>query len=76
ATGSLSDVHSKWNFSLFFLTSAAIYAIIIAWLYVAGPRSTNPTVAFLSRGFRTVLNSGPLVLLGRNSIQVFTYHLL
>lgn len=75
-TGSLSDVHSKWNFSLFFLTSAAIYAIIIAWLYVAGPHSTNPTVAFLSRGFRAVLNSRPLVLLGRNSIQVFTYHLL
>lgn len=73
---SLNSAHSKWNFSLFFVVSVAVYAIIITWLYVAGPHSSNPLIVFISKKFQDVLNSRPLTLLGQSSIQVFTYHLI
>lgn len=71
-----SATHSKWNFSIFFLASMIVYAILLTWMYVAGPHSSNRIVSFAAKGLRTTFNSGPLILLGQNSIQVFTYHLI
>lgn len=72
----INNLRSKWNFSLFFLASMVTYAILITWLYVAGPNSSNRMVFFAAEGFRTILNLRPMILLGQNSIQVFTYHLV
>ena len=76
AVETLNAVHSKWNFSFLFLASAVVYGFLIIWLYVAGPHSDKKLIAIFAKGFRSALNSRPLVLLGQNSIQVFTYHLV
>lgn len=70
------NFHSKWNFSLFFLASVVAYGVLLAWLYVAGSHSSNRMISFAAQSFRTILNSRSLILLGQNSIQVFTYHLV
>jgi hypothetical protein len=68
--------HSKANFTIFFIASCLAYGLLLVWLYVAGPFSTNRFVAVTSQWLRNLLNSRPLTMLGRNSIQVFSYHLV
>ena len=68
--------HSKANFTVFFIASCLAYGLLLVWLYVAGPFSTNRPVAVASQWLRELLNSGPLKLLGQHSIQVFSYHLV
>lgn len=72
---SLPAIQSKWTFSLAHVASTAINAVLISWLYVAGPSSSSKIVAFAAKYFRALTNSRALVMLGRNSIQVFTFHL-
>ena len=68
--------HSKANFTIFFIASCFAYGLLLVWLYVAGPFSTNRFVAMTSQWLRNLLNSRPLTLLGQHSIQVFSYHLV
>lgn len=71
-----ATTHSKANFTIFFIASCLAYGLLLVWLYVAGPFSTNRFVAMTSQWLRNLLNSRPLTLLGQNSIQVFSYHLV
>jgi hypothetical protein len=71
-----ATTHSKANFTIFFIASCLTYGLLLVWLYIAGPFSTNRPVAVASQWLRKLLNSRPLTLLGQHSIQVFSYHLV
>lgn len=67
---------SKRGLGLVSLMNVMATVFVIAWLLVAGPTSTYPSMRLLSAGLSRLLRSGPLVLLGQHSLSIFTFHLV
>ena len=67
---------SKHGLGLLALLNFAAMSFVVAWLLVAGPTSRHRSMQAIGKGLDRLLTSAPLVLLGQQSLLVFTCHLV
>lgn len=66
----------KWDVGVVRLANFATDAYLFTWLMVAGADSRRIILRWISVTIRWLLQTEPLCLLGRYSLQVYTYHVI
>lgn len=64
------------DFSFIYLANFAATGYLVAWTVMAGPRSENAIVRALGNGLCRLFSLSFLRLLGRHSLQVYTFHVI
>ncbi len=80
----MPDRYNDWVFSridrgnleMLYLVAAANALYLAAWLVIAAPVSGGRLARAVSRGLGWAMTRGPLVLLGRHSLAVFSAHVV
>jgi hypothetical protein len=68
--------NDRAEFSIIYLLNFAALAYAVGWLLVAGPRSSSGVARGLGGLLNQLFNLRFLRLLGRNSLQVYAWHVL
>ena len=71
-----SALDRRGEFSLVYLLNFAAAAYAVAWLIIAGPRSSNEAVRTGAAVVRGVFTLSFLRLIGRHSLHVYVWHVI
>lgn len=66
----------RTEFSLLYLVNFAALAYAVAWLLIAGPRSSSPAAVAAGNLLHRLFSLSFLRLLGRHSLHVYLFHVL
>ncbi|TWG96859.1 hypothetical protein L598_002400000300 [Mesorhizobium sp. J18] len=71
-----AGLDDRVEFSFIYLANFAATGYLVAWTVMAGPRSENAVVRALGNGLSLVFSLSFLRLLGRHSLQVYSFHVI
>ncbi|MBI1181773.1 MAG: hypothetical protein GC201_14570 [Alphaproteobacteria bacterium] len=66
----------RTEFGAIYLLNFVSLAYVVGWLIVAGPRAEGAAARWSGRGLNALFRLPFLQLLGRNSLQVYAYHVI
>jgi hypothetical protein len=67
---------SREEFALVYLLNFIVLAYVVAWLLIAGPRSSDRWIARIGEALKFVFGLSFLQLLGRHSLVVYAWHVV
>jgi len=72
----VAGLDNRVDFSFIYLVNFIATGYLVAWTIMAGPRSENAMVRTLGNGLSWLFSLSFLRLLGRHSLQVYTFHVI